>query len=329
MQDAAVAADSDASSLMFQRIHAVARLLGLAISIDGSRLSLALDTSAASRCPPWSSGEIIQPEPLLLGRPAPGGLACPAIFGAWHAPDPRRFGHIALPCFMVPLPARLLLAPLLDETESDLLTLNALEPESLLARIEAAHAAGQTVLGRSPLEFVWWSIPVISPVLQAVDPHATLFMDGPTAISPTLHAVYWRVANRTRRLRRLMALDAPMTIIENERRLVACAIDELIVNVDLEEPRVDMVEGIVPTPAFDALTLFFAALGSKLVEIGERHAAAEPEGKSWIAKAARIGRGEVGGEPRLVSLWRLAAEQLAEPLDDEMRKELMLSGLPR
>lgn len=310
--------------LNFQRIRAVARLLGLAVDIEGSSLSLALETSASSRAPSWSAGEIAHPEHILLGRPVPGGLACPAIFGDWHAPDIRRMGHIALRCFVVPLPARQLLAPLLDETESNLLALNSLNPNELLGRIETAHAAGKTVLGHSPLQFVWWSIPVVAPSLRAEDPKMALVLNDENTFTHTLHDAYWRVANRARRLRRLMELGAPTVIIENERRMVASGVDELLVNVDLDEPRVSIEEDELPTRAFDALSLFFVALGSKLVEIGERNALRHPEAKSWIAKAAKIGRGQGGEMPRLLALWHLAADRPVEPLDADMLRELGL-----
>lgn len=326
MEDPLVAATMDSpSSLVFHRIRAVARLLGLSVSIAGSLLKLSLDTSAASRTPSWSGGEIARAEHVSRSGPVPGGLACPAIFGDLHEPDLRRFGHIALPCFVVPLPARQLLAPLLDETEGDMLTRNVVDPESLLERIKTAHAAGQTVLGHSPLEFVWWSIPVISPILRAEDPDVALVMNGKTCFTHALHDTYRRVMNRVFRVRRLMELDAPPVILENERRMLVCGIDELLVNVDLQQPHVSHDDE--PVPAFDAIRLFFAALGSKLVEIGERNATAVPGAKTWIAKAAQIGRGQGGDESRLVALWRLAADRPAEPIDAEMRKELGLSEL--
>ncbi len=315
---------------MLEHIRAVARLLGLAISMDGAWLRLALDTSASSRTPSWSLGEITRAEHVSRAGPVPGGLACPAIFGDLDDPDLRRYGHIALPCFVVPLPARQLLAPLLNETEGDLLTRNAVDPESLLARIQAAHDAGKTVLRHSPLEFLWWSIPVMAPILRAENPDVALVMDGETCFTRALHDAYRRVTNRSFRVRRLMELNAPAAILENERRMLVCGVDELLLNGELEQPRISSAEE-APVQAFDAMRLFFAALDNMLAEMGERHARAVPEAKSWIAEAARIG--QVQGqakqdESRLLALWRLAADRPAEPMDAEMCQALGLSALP-
>ncbi len=304
------------SLLAFHRIRAVARLLGLDVSIDGSSLKLALDTSAASPTPSWSSGEITRADHLSRSGPVPGGLACPAIFGDLHEPDLRRFGHIRLPCFVVPLPARQILAPLLDDTESELLAHNVTNPDALLLRIKSACVAEQTVLGHSLLEFVWWSVPVISPILRAEDPAVALVMNGETCFTHALHDPYRRVMNRAFRVRRLMELGAPAVILDNERRMLICAVDELLVNADLDAPRVS--SGDEPVPAFDALRLFFAALGNKLVEIGERNARTAVGSKLWITEAAQIGREQGRDARRLLSLWRLAAERPAEPLNAEM-----------
>ncbi len=325
MQDTPVHLDIDdlPGSLMFHRIHAAARLLGLAVSIDGAFLSLALDTSAASRVPSWSAGEVNHADYLSGDGTVPGGIACPIIFGDLHAMmDPRRFGHIPLACFVLPLPARQLLATLLDETESHLLTLNSVDPDGLLARINAADAAGQTVLGRSPCDFVWWSIPVMSPILRAENPEVALVLEGQTALTQALHEAYWRVANRAHRLFREIEVGVPSFVIETERDLIVCGVDELLVNVDLEQPRAYTAEEGGPARSYDALSLFFSALGSKFVEMGERNVITAAGANLWIAKAAQIGRGLCGDTPRLAALWRLAADRPTEPLDDEILKEM-------
>lgn len=327
MEDLPVSATLDSpNSLVFQRIRAVARLLGLAVSVDASWLRLALDTSAASRTPSWSSGEIARAEHVSRSGPVPGGLACPSIFGDLHEPNLSRFGHIALPCFVVPWPARQVLAPLFAETADDLLTRNVVDPESLLARIQAAHDVGQTVLGHSPLEFVWWSLPVMAPILRAEEPGVALVMNGETCFTHALHDAYRRVTNRALRVRRLMELDAPAVILENERRMLVCGVDELLANVDLEQPRMSSDEE-TSVPAFDAIRLFFAALGTRLVENSERHDGTIADATSWIATAAQVGRGHDGSTSRLVALWHLAAEQPAEPMNAAMREKLGLSEL--
>lgn len=69
------------SSLLFQRIRAIGRVLGRGIAIESKMLSLSLDASASERSPGWFAGEVRQGAslaflvpPSLLLRPSHWGI---------------------------------------------------------------------------------------------------------------------------------------------------------------------------------------------------------------------------------------------------------------
>ncbi|MDC3960849.1 hypothetical protein [Polyangium jinanense] len=292
------------SSLIFQRLRALGRLIGLRITLGGRALGLSLETGASERTPSWSAGDVERPEMrnFRTKKLEVGGLLCPKLFG--DPPDLRRYAHVAMVDPVVPWPTRLLLAPLLAMTEEELFELCYKDPATLLARVGEAEAAGRRVNGWSPKELVWWSVPVIAAPLRAASVEESKSFIGEACFSRTLHDAYRRIVNRRNRLRRLKELDAPAVIVENERRMAIEAVDQLLVNRDLENPYVyeDEDEG-TRTPMMDATTLFLAAL-TPLVEIAQTNQG----GGGWITKAASLRDARSGTGPRVSALWSLAAE---------------------
>jgi hypothetical protein len=267
----------------------------------------------------------------VKGVPSPQGIYCPAIFGDPKQPDLRRYGHVALPSPVVPWPARPILAALIEDTEENLVELLRTDPERLVARVEAAEAAGRRMQGLSPAQLVWWSIPVIPPALRATRPEDDLKYFHDEYFTRTLNEGYRNIINRSTRLRRLLELEAPAEITCRERSMLARSVDELLANAELDEPRVkDAKDKGAPAREqrrmMDATTLFFEAFTPRLLEICERSAAAPGGEKGWLPRAARIGREQGMAEPRLVALWRLAAERPHEMHTMELEKELQYEG---
>ncbi|MDI1430599.1 hypothetical protein [Polyangium sorediatum] len=311
------------SSLIFQRLRALGRVIGLRITLGGRTLDLSLETGASERSPSWSAGDVERPETLNFRTRelVVGGLLCPKLFG--DPPDPRRCAHIAMVDPVIPWPARQLLAPLLAMTEDDLLELSYKDPAALLSCIGEAEAAGRRVNGWSPNELVWWSIPLITPPLRAASVEESMALGGTASFGRAIHDAYRRILNRRNRLRRLKELAAPDVIVENERRMEIEAVDQLLANHELEKPCVyeDDEEG-TRTPMMDATTLFLEALTPALVEVAQTN-----PGDGWITKAAslRDARGRTGS--RISALWSLAAERPQEPFGEEGMKVLLFSGL--
>ncbi|MDI3282979.1 hypothetical protein [Polyangium sp. 15x6] len=311
------------SSLIFQRLRALGRVLGLRLTLGGRTLDLSLETGASERSPSWSAGDVERPETWNFRKKKPevGGLLCPKLFG--DPPDLRRYAHVAMVDPVVPWPARQLLAPLLAMTEEELFELCFKDPATLLARVGEAEAAGRRVNGWSPNELVWWSIPVIAAPLRAASvEESQRLMDA----GRTLHDAYRRIVNRRNRLRRLKDLDAPAVIVENERRMAIEAVDQLLANADLEKPYAyegdDEDEG-KRTPMMDTTTLFLAALTPALVEVARTN----PGGGEWITKAASLRDARSSRGPRVSAWWSLAAGRPQEPFGEEGMKVLVFSEL--
>lgn len=308
------------SSLIFQRLRALGRVLGLRITLGGRTLDLSLETWASERTPSWSVGDVERPETLNFRtrKLEVGGLLCPKLFG--NPPDLRRYAHIAMVDPVVPWPARRLLAPLLDMTEQELFELCSKDPAALLAHVGEAETAGRRVNGWSPNELVWWSIPVIAAPLRAATVEESQVLMG---FGRTLNDAYRRIVNRRNRLRRLRELDAPAVIVENERQMAIEAVDQLLANSDLEKPYMHTDDDGESTPMLDATTLFFSALTPALVEVARKN----PSGGGWITKAASLRDARGGTGPRLSALWSLAAERREEPFGEEGMRVLVFSGL--
>ncbi|MCY0987749.1 hypothetical protein OV203_11475 [Nannocystis sp. ILAH1] len=280
-------------------------MLGLDIVVDGDEL--VLTPATAERSPSWSSGQVKRSETFNVraGAPEPGGLFCPAIFGD----EPGRTGHVELAAPVVPRPARPLLAALLGASETELAELAISGPGELVARVERAEAEGRTIQGWRPRQLVWWSVPVIAPLLRARSPEEVLQREEDGGFSSlTLHEPYRRIVNRAGRLRKLYEIGAPQVMIDHELQSLSATIDQLLDNLDHAEPYA--YEG--GTPLMDAVSLFSAALSPELVALSERYVG------GWLARAARIASEEVYAGRRLAALWQLAGERPREPLGPEL-----------
>ncbi len=79
--------------------------------------------------------------------------------------------------------------------------------------------------GNSPEDMVLTVIPVIPPDLRPM-----VMLDGGRFATSDLNDLYRRVINRNNRLQKLLSLDAPDIIIQNEKRMLQEAVDALIDN---------------------------------------------------------------------------------------------------
>ncbi|MFZ6182834.1 hypothetical protein [Nannocystis pusilla] len=279
-------------------------MLGLDIVVDGD--DLVLTPAAAERSPAWSSGQVKRPETfdVRAGAPEPGGLFCPAIFAA----EPGRTGHVELAAPVVPGPARPLLAALLGVSEVELMAFGV---DELVARVERAEAEGRTLQGWRPRQLVWWSLPVLSPVLRVREPEEVLARDDDGRFAThTLHEPYRRVMIRAARLARLYELKAPAEMVAHEHDGLVEAIDRLLDQSDREAPSEDAFE----LPVMDAVTLFSAALHPAIVYKLEE----EDGDRGWFVRAARIAEKRAYAGRRLAALWQLAGERPRQYLCQEV-----------
>jgi DNA-directed RNA polymerase subunit beta' len=79
--------------------------------------------------------------------------------------------------------------------------------------------------GNNPEDMVLSVVPVIPPDLRPM-----VMLDGGRFATSDLNDLYRRVINRNNRLQKLLSLDAPDIIIQNEKRMLQEAVDALIDN---------------------------------------------------------------------------------------------------
>ena len=79
--------------------------------------------------------------------------------------------------------------------------------------------------GNNPVDMVLTVVPVIPPDLRPM-----VMLDGGRFATSDLNDLYRRVINRNNRLKKLLELDAPDIIIQNEKRMLQEAVDALIDN---------------------------------------------------------------------------------------------------
>ncbi len=79
--------------------------------------------------------------------------------------------------------------------------------------------------GNNPEDMVLTVVPVIPPDLRPM-----VMLDGGRFATSDLNDLYRRVINRNNRLQKLLSLDAPDIIIQNEKRMLQEAVDALIDN---------------------------------------------------------------------------------------------------
>ncbi|MFZ7133798.1 MAG: DNA-directed RNA polymerase subunit beta' [Eubacteriales bacterium] len=92
-----------------------------------------------------------------------------------------------------------------------------------IRRLEAIEAF--RVSGNSPEWMILEVVPVIPPELRPM-----VQLDGGRFATSDLNDLYRRVINRNNRLKRLLDLDAPDIIVQNEKRMLQEAVDALIDN---------------------------------------------------------------------------------------------------
>ncbi|WP_425481519.1 DNA-directed RNA polymerase subunit beta' [Alkalibaculum sporogenes] len=115
-----------------------------------------------------------------------------------------------------------------------------LEKESKILREELKNSSGQKKIrtvrrletieafrtsGNKPEWMIMDAIPVIPPELRPM-----VQLDGGRFATSDLNDLYRRVINRNNRLKRLLDLDAPDIIVQNEKRMLQEAVDALIDN---------------------------------------------------------------------------------------------------
>ena len=89
-----------------------------------------------------------------------------------------------------------------------------------LEMVEAFRASGNR-----PQDMVLTVVPVIPPDLRPM-----VMLDGGRYASSDMNDLYRRVINRNNRLQKLLELDAPDIIVQNEKRMLQEAVDALIDN---------------------------------------------------------------------------------------------------
>ena len=95
--------------------------------------------------------------------------------------------------------------------------------EKAVKRLEVVDAFLQG--GNSPADMILDVIPVIPPDLRPM-----VQLDGGRFAASDLNDLYRRVINRNNRLKRLLDLDAPAIIVNNEKRMLQEAVDALFDN---------------------------------------------------------------------------------------------------
>ncbi len=126
------------------------------------------------------------------------------------------------------------------EAIQELLTQVDLEKEGKTLREELKNSSGQKKIrtvrrletieafrtsGNRPEWMIMEAIPVIPPELRPM-----VQLDGGRFATSDLNDLYRRVINRNNRLKRLLDLDAPDIIVQNEKRMLQEAVDALIDN---------------------------------------------------------------------------------------------------
>jgi DNA-directed RNA polymerase subunit beta' len=99
----------------------------------------------------------------------------------------------------------------------------------LVKRLSAVQAFISNT--RSPCDMIMESIPVIPPDLRPL-----LLLDGGRFATSDLNTLYQRVINRNNRLRKLIEVNAPEIMVQNEKRMLQEAVDALFDNSKRPRP---------------------------------------------------------------------------------------------
>lgn len=263
---------------------------------EGLRVSLVPDDEIRAR----SSGAIRKPETINYRTfvPEPGGLFCQEVFGDVHERSPvrrRRFGHYELP---VPVLHPWLVSAVADRLGvSDDVVRRVLYDSQTLdggfpADLDSTGAAALRTALDDPATDDWFFhvVPVLPPDLRPLVP-----LPGGRFATSDLNDLYRRVINRGNRLRRLLDLKAPITIMVNEVKDLQTAVGALFDNQASKAPFTH--EGRALRSLADGVrSLLERAQGGKRGDYSGR-AVAVPD--------ATLRRGEVRlPEPMIRELWK-------------------------
>src|SRR5919106_1383338 len=230
---------------------------------DFEQLRIGLATADSIRT--WSNGEVKKPETINYRtlKPEKDGLFCERIFGPtrdWecHCGKYKRVGAKGAQLTAAKREAQRDVDKLTEAAKRDtehledvLSSFKGLSVKQLVADLDLeAEAASlretiQTAKGtrrqkaikrlkvvtnfigtkNSPLGMVLDAIPVIPPDLRPM-----VQLDGGRFATSDLNDLYRRVINRNNRLKRLLDLQAPEIIVNNEKRMLQEAVDALFDN---------------------------------------------------------------------------------------------------
>jgi hypothetical protein len=267
--------------------------LGLDVRMTsaGDHVELALRPATTAELLTRSRGRIVRPETIDYRTYAPveGGLFCEQVYGPEKSPGRRRrFGHIDLPEPVVPLLWRTGSPSVLEQ----LLGLPADDIEDVVRR-KIPGPAGAT--GAAAIRALVERLPddclppglrgrasalVQDPLLvPPPDLRPIVLLDSGNFATSDLNDLYRRVLNHANRLRKLIELNTPEVIRDNERLKLQDAVDALQANCLLSRPVTQQAGHEPPRPLRDCLASVLARVreSTKRVDYSAR-ARAVPDG---------------------------------------------------
>lgn len=125
--------------------------------------------------------------------------------------------------------SKLDLQTLFNSLKEELKTSSVQKKTKLIKRIGVIQAFLQN--NKSPTDMIFDIIPVIPPDLRPL-----LQLDGGRFATSDLNTLYQRVINRNNRLRKLLEVNAPEIMLQNEKRMLQEAVDALFDNSKRSRP---------------------------------------------------------------------------------------------
>jgi hypothetical protein len=242
--------------------------LGLDVQMTPAddHVELTLRPATAEELLARSRGPIVRPETINYRTYAPveGGLFCERVYGPENsAGRRRRFGHIALPAPIIPLLWRTGSPSVLEQ----LLGLPAADVERISRRDVPGPSGGTGAAAiralleglpedRLPAGLRGRATALVQDTLLVPPPdlRPIVLLDSGNFATSDLNDLYRRVLNHANRLRKLLELNAPEVILENERLKLQEAVDALQANCLLRRPVTLQVGNNPPQALKDCLT---------------------------------------------------------------------------
>jgi hypothetical protein len=242
-------------------------LLALGLNVQmtsaGDHIDLTLRPATTEELLTHSRGPIVCPETINYRTYAPvqGGLFCENVYGPEESPGRRRrFGHIKLPEPIVPLlwrtgspsPLERLLGLPAEEMEK-IVQYKAPGPSGGIGATAIRALLEQLSPASLPPGLRGRAAALVQDTLLVPPPdlRPLVLLDNGNFATSDLNDLYRRVINRVNRLRKLVELHAPETILENERRQLQGTVDALQANCLLSRP----VNGSNDRPLVDCLRM--------------------------------------------------------------------------